>query len=1277
MRRITTIGSLLAALCAAPALHAQTVVCSGTILSWSLSNPEYAATCNCSNGEDAMPVCGGGGAGGGARITSFFNYGQVSFTPFETGAPFVSRHYSDNFADYDRETVDRCQVVAGQVENGEYPEGDNLGKRVVNKFYRMLAGVPGVKTAFGCSAPITDAAAAFSRLLLAHSDEKPRESSENAFDSLAEIPMCNFSQTMGEKSIAPSYGMYYRSLSGQAETTGLRIEQFPDDRAVFTDANNVRWTFRQARKDSGGDSYYRAPPGSPYQLARNDRGFRVETPEGDSIDFLPAPEAGNWRSSRYNSADGSWLAYTYGPNGLARITDMHGRYFVFERDAKGLPLTVTDHNGKKSVLAYDAAGNLTSAIYPDGYKKTFAYEAGRMVAAKAGGLAEVHYTYDGKGRVLSSESEGGVNRLEHYYNDAASKTVITDGLGNKTEYSHVSDHGQKLVTGVTDALGGKAAMSYDGNFNLASATDQLGHTTKYVRNSNGDPETVVDALGSTTTIQYQVKRQYRDYYGERTDHYSRPIKITDPLGHLTRLDYDSYGNLAKTEDALGNKTWMAYDKAGHMLELRDALGATYKFEYANGLSKSVDPLGRVTSYKRDADLQVTQLTDPLGRNTTFTYDLSGNVTSVTNPQNFVTRFSYGSGACPSCGGSQLSALTDPKGNTWTFGYDQYGRLTNTANPLGQQKVYAYDKMSRVTEVKDPAGNITAYTYDGLNRLTKKDIQTPAGVHAVTDYTYDAVGNLLSASNGESTVSFVYDALNRAVETTQAFAGNSYSISYAYDAVGNRTSMTTPWGKYSYTYDALNRVTGIVNPQGINVSFGYDAIGRRTSKKMFKTTPELLAETAYTYDAAGQLLSIVNKAGGKVVAFANYEYDAAGNRVKKEDQDGTIKYRYDASNRLITAEPVPMNMPEAEVFIYDKNGNRRYDRGAWDYKYDADNRLLENSTYTYTHDLNGNLTGRAKKDDNSAISYAYNPEQQLSEVITPEHKSKYKYEPLGRRIEKTVDGNIQRYVYYNEDIIAILDGNNTATETFTHGPGIDEPLAMTKPDGNNYYYHADGLGSINTLTDDNNQIVESYAYKAYGAPTIKNRDGAVADKSTIGNPYLFTARELDSESGLYYLRFRYYDWRRGAFMQEDPIGFSGGDVDLYIYGDSVGKVQEAKHGSTNLYQYAFNGPLNYVDPDGASPIRIGWLLRIFNGWANPANAPAVGEPTYSPVITDEELEDIMSLGIAYYGFPLVNHNRYFRIGPGRKFGRKTFRMAGQCVEKVTGKPHIDLWPGGPL
>jgi len=83
---------------------------------------------------------------------------------------------------------------------------------------------------------------------------------------------------------------------------------------------------------------------------------------------------------------------------------MHDRYLAFKRDAKGLPITVTDEQG-----------HATEITSPDGSKKRFGYSNGMLTSLKNGALAEERYTYDKTGRVLTSESEGGVNRLEHYY----------------------------------------------------------------------------------------------------------------------------------------------------------------------------------------------------------------------------------------------------------------------------------------------------------------------------------------------------------------------------------------------------------------------------------------------------------------------------------------------------------------------------------------------------------------------------------------------------------------------------------------------------------------------------------------------------------------------------------------------------------------------------------------------------------------------------------------------------------------------------------------------
>jgi RHS repeat-associated protein len=116
--------------------------------------------------------------------------------------------------------------------------------------------------------------------------------------------------------------------------------------------------------------------------------------------------------------------------------------------------------------------------------------------------------------------------------------------------------------------------------------------------------------------------------------------------------------------------------------------------------------------------------------------------------------------------------------------------------------------------------------------------------------------------------------------------------------------------------------------------------------------------------------------------------------------------------------------------------------------------------------------------------------------------------------------------------------------------IDDPLSVEQG-SNIYYYHKDGLGSVTELTDANGNVVKTYDYKGFGE--IHTQTG------TVVQPFAFTSREYDSESGLYFYRGRYYDPKAGRFINRDPIGFAGGDV--------------------NLFRYVQNNPINFVDPEG--------------------------------------------------------------------------------------------------
>jgi RHS repeat-associated protein len=126
---------------------------------------------------------------------------------------------------------------------------------------------------------------------------------------------------------------------------------------------------------------------------------------------------------------------------------------------------------------------------------------------------------------------------------------------------------------------------------------------------------------------------------------------------------------------------------------------------------------------------------------------------------------------------------------------------------------------------------------------------------------------------------------------------------------------------------------------------------------------------------------------------------------------------------------------------------------------------------------------------------------------------------------------------------------TIKAKYTHGLGIDEPLAVQQ-NTTKYYYHADGLGSITAITNSSGSKVQTYKYDSFGNMT---------KTGTIVQPFTYTAREYDTETGLYFYRARYYDAKVGRFITKDPISFAGGDI--------------------NLYAYVWNNPANSIDPYG--------------------------------------------------------------------------------------------------
>ena len=231
------------------------------------------------------------------------------------------------------------------------------------------------------------------------------------------------------------------------------------------------------------------------------------------------------------------------------------------------------------------------------------------------------------------------------------------------------------------------------------------------------------------------------------------------------------------------------------------------------------------------------------------------------------------------------------------------------------------------------------------------------------------------------------------------------------------------------------------------------------------------------------------------------------------------------------------------FQFDKTGNRTL-LDATNYVSNNLNQYTHVGSTSFSNDSNGNLTN----DGNH--TYTYDVENRLTSSLYP-LTSSYQYDGFGRRISKTVSGITTYFIYDGDQIVEERDSNGTLKASYVYGNGIDEVLTRSTTDDGRptHYYFMDGLGSVTDLANTNGELVESYTYDAYGTPNAP---------SAVGNPFMFTGREYDSESGLYHYRARAYSPTIGRFLQRDPIG----------YFDSM-----------NLFSYVNNNPLNWIDPLG--------------------------------------------------------------------------------------------------
>src|SRR5229473_6027083 len=191
----------------------------------------------------------------------------------------------------------------------------------------------------------------------------------------------------------------------------------------------------------------------------------------------------------------------------------------------------------------------------------------------------------------------------------------------------------------------------------------------------------------------------------------------------------------------------------------------------------------------------------------------------------------------------------------------------------------------------------------------------------------------------------------------------------------------------------------------------------------------------------------------------------------------------------------------------------------------------------TDDYNGNTS--TKVDSTGTTQYFWDFENRLTSVTLPASGGNvtFVYDPFGRRIKKVTSSTTSIFAYDGDNLVEETNSSGAAVARYEPTQNIDEPLAMLRS-GATSYYHADGLGSVTSLSNAAGSIANTYTYDSFGKLT--------ASTGSLVNPFRYTARESDTETGLYYYRARYYDPNSGRFLSEDPVEFNGGGNNFYRY-----------------------------------------------------------------------------------------------------------------------------------
>ncbi len=786
-----------------------------------------------------------------------------------------------------------------------------------------------------------------------------------------------------------------------------------------------------------------------------------------------------------------------------------------------LEKTIRKHNGSEVYKQnyYDANGNVNKVRNERGFF--------------------TDYTYDGVNR-LKTVTDSLKKVLTYGYDKAGNQTTVTNHKNYTISYSYDKLNRLEITKDAYDKVISKKIYDPNGNVEkeiaakgyLSANNDQDRYGTKYIYDLANrlvrviDPE--VAALNDNS--KFTAKFEYNQY-GEKT-------KSVDALGYETKHEYDASGRLVKIIDPLEVTTQYSYDKCGNKISMTDGRGKVTSYGYASHgiLTSATDADKNITTFMYDMALNKANLIDRNGDETLFTYDLTNQL---------LTRKATGTGDSISYeydAAGNRSKMTDASG-TLVYAYDENNRLKSITKSGTAIVAYTYDDLGNIETIKDKKGYVTSYTYDKSSRMETVQFTSSGATRTIT-YFYDVNGNRDYINyQGGLKVEYLYDKNNRLKKLlNKNSAGNTISsYEYNYDLTGRQTSKLDSYGTTTYKYDAVGRIENIYAPGKTSI-YTYDNGSNRetlnetytseqssgyvdeTSKSEIKYK---IKSSQYIYSDANKLLMLVESmkdgTGKEVVRKTiNYKYDNNGNQLQQ-----TVDFI--KSYTPVMEETFGIVVEGANTIgVVDNHTETVLN------KYDGFNRLIK--------------VEMIKCGAKTITEFVYNGDDlRVSKNV--------------KRSTSNFNAEITNYFYDRQHVILETDAADSVKTRYIRGINY---IARLDSASKLSYYMFNGHGDVVQTVSESGAVENSYDYDIWGNPTLTVEKYSSAIR--------YAGEFYDAETGLYYLRARYYDPYTGRFVSEDSY-----------WGEDNNPL------SLNLYTYCENDPIQYIDPSGHFTINAAKML----------------------------------------------------------------------------------------